>query len=143
MLLLYSAFGNTLSPLDWPHSGFGATGVSCDWNRLDCLSLVWPASFGGTMPNSPGAATGSSFLPNMFPAVAMAGGGLNTDSNGDDKDFGVDAAAAAVDVWKGLKGDADGARREGVEVEWVADDGIGGIPKRPPDDVENPVDGED
>ena len=144
LCVLDSALENTLSPLDWPHSGFGATGVSRDWNRLDCFSLAWPASVGGAMPNSPGATTGSCFRPNMFPPVAMAGGGLNTDSNGDEDDFGVDAgAAAAVEVWKGLKGDADGAEREGVEVEGVADDGIGGIPKRPPDDVENPDGGED
>ena len=144
LCVLDSAFGNTLSPRDWPHSGFGATGVSLDWNRLDCPSPVWPASVGGAIPKSPGAAaTGSSFLPNMFPPAAVAGGGLNTDSNGDEEDFGAEAAAAAVEVWKGLKGDAEGAEREGVEVEDVADEGIGGIPKRPPDDVENPDGGED
>lgn len=79
----------------------------------------------------------------MLPAAAMAVGGLNTDSNGDDDGGGggdVDGAATAavvvVVVWKGLKSDADGAAIEGIELDCVAN-GIGGIPKRPPDDVEN------
>ena len=78
----------------------------------------------------------------MLPAAAMAVGGLNTDSNGDDDVAGggdVDGAATAavvVVVWKGLKSDADGAAIEGIELDCVAN-GIGGIPKRPPDDVEN------
>ena len=79
----------------------------------------------------------------MFPPAAVAAGGLNTDSNGDEDDVEVDVVAAAfVDIWKGLKGEADGAEAEGIEVEVVAD-GIGGIPKRPPVDVENPDCGED
>ena len=107
-------------------------------NKLDGVSLGEPASV-ATLLNSPGAVTGSSFFPNMFPPAAGAGGGLNTDSNGDEDDVEVDvvAAAAFVDIWKGLKGEADGAETEGIEVEVVAN-GIGGIPKRPPVDVENP-----
>ena len=118
-------------------------------NKLDCLSLGDAASVAALL-NSPGAltparaATGSSFFPNMFPPAAIAAGGLNTDSNGDE-DGGVDvgcATVAAAVVWKGLKGDADGAGADGAEVGAVAN-GIGGMPKRPPDDVENPDCGED
>ena len=138
---LESALENTLSALGWLQSGgLGAPEVSGNLNKLDCCSLGAAAS----LANSPGALipawvpSVSSFPPNMFPgAAATAGGDLNTAAKGDDGDVEVDGAVVVVVAvaMKGVKSDVDGTEAEGRE---LGGSGIGGMPKRPPDDVENP-----
>ena len=145
---LESALENTPSTLGWLQSGgLGAPDVSGNLNKLACSSCFGAAT---ALANSPGAliparvASVSSFPPNMFPGAAgAAGGDLNTAAKGDGVGAEVDGAVVvAVDVapMKGVKGDVGGADVEGSELGGA---GIGGIPKRPPDDVENPDCGED